>query len=252
MARMRSPNFPGIPLEQAVALAGAIFKQNRQNLITRETAAKDLGYTGLTGRSLKLLGAMNQYDLIENKAGGNMRVTDTAREILHGIEPEDRLAALRAAGRAPTLFRAIFDRFPDGVPSENAVRSFMIQNGFTDKGVDTALKSFMDTNRYLELAGVSESSGDSDEIEQESAHVQSRARGTVSVQRVSERPAIAPPQPSAAGGRLHFNYSMDGVISVSGATQSPRELQTFLDKLAAIKVLLPPDVEGKDDDEPEG
>jgi hypothetical protein len=248
---MRSPNFPGIPLEQAVTLAGAIFKQNRQNLISRETAAKDLGYSGLTGRSMKLLGAMNQFGLIENKAGGNMRVTDVARDILHGIEPEHRIKALHEAGNSPTLFRAIFDRFPDGVPSENAVRSFMVQSGFTDRGVDAALSSFMETNRYLELQGVSESYGDSDENEQESPAPQSRGQENSPMHRTTERPT-PPPAARAADGPLHFTYSMDDVITVSGSARSPRELQNFLDKLSKAMAMLPPHIEEDDDSEANG
>ena len=52
-------------------------------MIMRDDAAKDLGYSGLTGRSLKVLGALNQYDLIENVSKGQLRVTKTAEEILH-------------------------------------------------------------------------------------------------------------------------------------------------------------------------
>ena len=70
MARMRSPNFPSLSLEEAVDFAKGIWDKNRKALIPREAAAKDLGYTGLTGRSMSVLGALNQYGLVEVTAKG--------------------------------------------------------------------------------------------------------------------------------------------------------------------------------------
>ena len=101
--RMRSPNFPGISLEKAVKAVEQIYHNNRQTVIMREDAAKDLGYSGLTGRSLKILGALNQYDLIENVQKGQMRITDTARDIITGYPDDVRVEALHKAGNALSL-----------------------------------------------------------------------------------------------------------------------------------------------------
>src|SRR6185436_770355 len=100
MARMRSPNFPGLSLEDAVKFVKPIWDKNRKVLIARDVAAKDLGYTGLTGRSLKVLGAMNQYGLIENKAGGQMRVSQLAEDILIGYPEAVKRAAVTEAARS--------------------------------------------------------------------------------------------------------------------------------------------------------
>ena len=244
MARMRSPNFPGLSLEDAVSFVKIIWDKSRRASIMREAAAKDLGYTGLTGRSLKILGALNQYDLIENTAKGHMRVTKTAEDILIGYPEEVKKAAVTKAGHAPSLFCAIYDKFEGIVPSENAVRSFLLQNGFTNEGVEKAIRSFNDTNRYVEIYGVSESYGNasegaaelSPEIDWETAKVET---GTA--------PAAEPKRGGLTyfdSGPLDFNLSSTG-LKVTGKTNSASELKTFIEKLKALAVLLPDEGTGE-------
>jgi hypothetical protein len=157
---MRSPNYPSVSLVQAIDLVGKIHKSNRTNVIDRQSAARDMGYSGLTGRSLKVLAALLQFGLL-NKAGkGQVKVTQTAVDILHGIDPADRNAALLQAGRAPSLFQELHERFPEGPPSENAIRSYLIQQGFADVAIGPAITAYMDTYHYLENISESESHGE--------------------------------------------------------------------------------------------
>lgn len=165
MERSRSPNYPAIPLDQAIDLIEKLHSKNRTNVIPRESAAKDMGYSGLTGRSLKLLGALAHYDLVKPSGKGNLQVTPVAVDILHGISSDDRKAALRHAGSAPKLFKSIRDRFTDGIPSENVIRSFLIQQGYADAAIGPAVKAFLETNRFLENAGAYDSHGADDENE---------------------------------------------------------------------------------------
>lgn len=163
MARMRSPNYPSIPLRQAIQLAGKIHSKNRTNVIDRDSAVRDMGYSGITGRSLKVLAALIQFGLLSKAGKGSVKVTQTTVDILHGIDPRDRNAALLKAGTEPSLFKMVFERFPDGVPSENAIRSYLIQQGFADVAIGPAINSFMETYHELENIRESESHGDAAE-----------------------------------------------------------------------------------------
>lgn len=236
MVRMRSPNFPGISLESALKAVREIYDKNRRAVIMREDAAKDIGYSGLTGRSLKIIGALNQYDLIEHVSKGHVRVTKTAEDILHGIPDEVKIHALHTAGSSPTLFQAIYERFEGDIPGENAVRSFLFQKGFTNEGVEKALRAFMETNRYLEIAGASESHRDQPEGASESPP-----------QRAEEsREMTAATASTDAGkgltlfrsGPLEFNLTSSG-LSVTGKTNSASELMKFIDRLKVLAAVLP-------------
>jgi len=239
MARLRSPNFPGLSLEEAVESAREIFDKSRHAEIPREVVAKDLGYSGLTGRSVVILGALNQYGLVENTSKGQMKVSQLAADILHGYPESVRLEALYKAGREPSLFKAIFDKFDNHIPSDNAVRSFLIQSGFTNDGAEKALKTFLETNRFLEIKGANESYG----VAQESA--QESVLENVNLAQIPTAQESASKEKSTIGstifwskGELDFNLSSAG-LAVTGATNSATELKAFIAKLQALVVLLP-------------
>lgn len=241
MARLRSPNFPGLSLEEAIEAAREIFDKSRHSVIPREVVAKDLGYSGLTGRSVVILGALNQYGLVENASKGQMKVSQLAADILHGFPESVRLEALYKAGREPSLFKAIFDKFDNHIPSDNAVRSFLIQNGFTNDGSEKALKTFLETNRFLEIKGACESYGNAPAPAQESPpdNAKQEQEAMEQIKGVPDKGAIG-----AAvfwnKGELDFNLSSAG-LALTGATNSASELKAYIGKLQALVALLPDD-----------
>lgn len=240
MGRMRSPNFPSLTLEEALTAAKVIWDKNRKAPIPREAAAKDLGYAGLTGRSMTVLGALNQYGLIEITAKGQTRVTQTGEDIFIGYPESVRRAAVTRAGRSPGLFRDIYEKYEGDIPGENAIRSFLFQNGFTNEGVEKAIKSFAATNRYVEIYGESESYGNGLESSAQTAPDQP-------IQEEKVVATAAPPAPSQGQGidplfwnkgALDYNLSSSGLVLV-GKTNSASELRAFIEKLKALTVLLP-------------
>jgi len=198
MARMRSPNYPAIPLGQAIELVKEIHAKNRTNVIDRGSAARDMGYSGLTGRTLKLLGALGQFDLVAKAGKGDLKVTQTAVDILHGLDTKTKAEALRKAGTAPRLFKELHERFTDGIPSENVIRSYLIQQGYGDAAIGPVIKSFIDTNHFLENSAAIESHGDDGEDAPESPPAGEENGGTP--------PPPPPPPPPPAG--QHGGYQV--------------------------------------------
>lgn len=248
MARMRSPNFPSLSLEEAVSFAKVIWDKNRKALIPREAAAKDLGYTGLTGRSMQVLGALNQYGLVEVTAKGQTRVTQLAEDIFIGFPERVKREAVTNAGRAPTLFGEIFEKYGGDIPGENAIRSYLFQRGFTNEGVEKAIKSFNATNRYVEINGVSESYGQASD---EATELSAEPDWETATMPPAPAPTQAPPAPAAQGstvfwnnGALDFNLSSSG-LAVTGKANSRKAVNAFAEKLKALAALLP----DNDDDE---
>lgn len=245
MARLRSPNFPGLSLEEAIDSAREIFEKSRHAEIPREVVAKDLGYSGLTGRSAIILGALNQYGLVANTSKGHMKVSQLAADILHGYPESARLEALYKAGREPALFKAIFDKFDNHIPSDNAVRSFLIQGGFTNDGAEKALKTFTDTNQFLEVKGACQNySGDSVDDQESVTDNQ--------IEKHNPMPPVTggmSPTKSSGDvifwnkGSLDFNLSSSGLV-IAGMTNSAAELEAYIVKLQALVALLPNDKSG--------
>lgn len=155
MAEVRSPGYPGIPLSEAIDLVGKIHAANRTNPIGREAAARDMGYSGLTGRSAKLLSDLSHFGLIEKAGSGHIRVSRRAVEILYPESQETRLGALHEAADAPTLFAQLNETFPDGLPSENALKAYLMRNSFASAAVQPIVSGYMQTYRWLEQQNVS-------------------------------------------------------------------------------------------------
>lgn len=159
MSRIRSPGYPSINLSEAIELTNKIFSASRQNTVDREAAAKDIGYSGMTGQSAKMLSNLAHFDLIERSGKGGVRVTDTAVRILHPRSTEERRAALAEAAFSPGLFNEIREHFPDGFVSENALRGLLMRKGFATAAVQPALRAYMETYSLLQEEHATESHG---------------------------------------------------------------------------------------------
>jgi hypothetical protein len=159
MERQRSPSYPSLSLPQAIDMVDKLHKANRTSTISRETAAKDMGYAGLTGRSLTVIAALVQFGLIERAGKGDIKVSRRAVDILHSVDDADRADAIQEAAFAPALFKQLHERFPEGVPSQNALRSYLIQREFGDVALGPAISAFLETIAYAENAKESESHG---------------------------------------------------------------------------------------------
>lgn len=251
MSRQRSPSYPAISINQAVDLIGKIHKSCRANVIDRETAAKEMGYSGLTGRSMKVLADLIQFDLLEKTGKGDVKVTQLAVDILHGIEPSVRTQAVMDAALAPQLFKDIHDRFPDGIPSENAIRSYLIQQDFMDAAISPAINAFMETYRAVQHIRENESHGGGAEKAPDS--VQTNEPETIMHPQPTPQPLNPVPVPQFATfpepslNKINMNIEGDRVL-VSGLFDL-RGLRALKRKIEGLEALLAPDDELGDDDE---
>lgn len=160
MERSRSPQYPSLSLPQAIEMIEKLHKANRTSVISRETAAKDMGYAGLTGRSMTVIAALAQFGLVEKAGKGDIKVTRRAVDILHAVDERDRAEAIEDAASAPALFQQLTERFPEGVPSQNALRSYLIQQDFGDVAIGPAINAFLETIAFAEKTKESGRIGD--------------------------------------------------------------------------------------------
>lgn len=250
MERQRSPNYPTLTLEQAIEMVGKVHKVNRTNVISRETAARDMGYTGLTGRSMTVLGSLAQYGLLEKAGKGDVKVTRRAVDILHPVEEAHRAEAILEAAEAPSFFRSLRERFTDGVPSENALRSFMVQNDFNDVAIGPAISAFLDTIAFAEKAKESGRTGSSPSEPQESLSQSTREDHMMEV--ATPNPASTPrlalpsPLPTTELNKIAMNIEGDQVM-ISGLFDL-KGLRLLKKKIAGLEAIMAPDDDDDDDD----
>jgi hypothetical protein len=142
MAKHRSPNYPGMTLEKAIAKANAVYAKEHTHAAPKDVIAEHLGYTSLNGSSLTVIGALNHYGLLE-PSGDGWRVSDDAVAILElpAGDPE-YVAALRRCAFRPTLFAELEQQFGDKLPSEANLRHALIKQGFLPKAADEVIRVY--------------------------------------------------------------------------------------------------------------
>jgi hypothetical protein len=239
MSRMRSPSYPSVPLKQAIDLVSKIHRSCRSNVITRENAVHEMGYSGLTGRSMKVLSALLQFGLLEKAGTGDVKVTQRAVDILHGIDESDRNEATLEAAYAPQLFRDIHERFPDGIPSEGVIRSYLIQQDFVDVAIGPAITAFMETYRTVEhIRDYTQQANGSDEVAHAPSNNNEAAIRKEEAPVIQTLPATSIPQSPANGQLNKINMDIRGdQVSISGLLNL-KGLELLEKKIAALKLLL--------------
>ncbi|MDQ2878119.1 MAG: hypothetical protein M3R41_03460 [Pseudomonadota bacterium] len=247
MNRSRSPQYPSLSLPQAIDMVAKLHKANRTSIITRETAAKDLGYAGLTGRSLTVIAALAQYGLIEKAGKGDIKVSRRAVDILHSVEDADRAEAIRDAALAPNLFQQLLERFPEGVPSQNALRSFLIQLEFGDVAIGPAINAFLETIAFAENAKESGRTGDTAGAGAGSRPDEPMPEPTMTPHTSPSPPTISPAMLDAVATALassplnKINMNIQGDHVSLSATLNYRGLAMLEKKIAGLKALMMPD-----------
>lgn len=151
MAKLRSPNYPSLALSEAIARTERLFKKDRQIPVPDDVAAKDIGYTGLTGPSRSALSALKKFGLLDDAGPGMVKVSDLALRILHPSSDGERDLAVRDAALRPELFRELWETFGES-GSDVALHSFLIRRQFSEDGARAAMRTFRSTAEYANLA----------------------------------------------------------------------------------------------------
>lgn len=237
-SRTRSPRYPSLSLEEAVVTIKKIHDLERTNPVDRTVAAQALGYSGISGRSATVLGSLVQYGFLQSAGKSEVRVTPRAVEVLYPDSPRSRAAALRAAAEEPELFQSIVVRFEDGRPSENALRSYLVKEGFTNTAIPAAIKAYNETFEFLENEVEDERTSPAPSERLESSANQplmesSTMQAPTQISRPSDAThlALTPGQ----GASIQFANKM---IALGGVISTPDEADELIATLTALKPML--------------
>ena len=150
----RSPNYPGVGLEEAVKRVKKLLDADGRAGSPVEAAAKHIGYSGPHGAALVVLSALKKFALLEEQKG-RLAPTQLAIDIINFPEGHERRnQALRTAALSPTAYRLIVDQFKavGQLPSDTTLRPELIADrGYTASKVDGFLKDFRGSLVYAGL-----------------------------------------------------------------------------------------------------
>jgi hypothetical protein len=136
-----------------------LFDAERHNPMSREAAAKLLGFSGITGSSNSMLADLTAYGLLERIGKGEVRVTKEVAQIIYPSDTGEYHDALLRAAMTPSAFQALRERFPDNLPNPVTLEGALVRMGFTKAGLKSAMSAFLETFRYVQEEIGRESNG---------------------------------------------------------------------------------------------
>jgi hypothetical protein len=225
MSNNRSPQYPIIGLKEAIEKARLVWQRDYTNELPRDVIASHMGYSGLNGKSLGLLSTVGKFGLLEGR-GDKTRVTDLAVQIFaHEAGTPERIAAIRTAAEEPALFKEIATKFAGRSPSDQALKAFLVTRGFTHGGVDAVIRSFRDTEGFVQ-SEVGSYDGAMASTEPENA-----------VQAIAGESVVAAP-PRSSTGVPTISMSDRGLEISGGVISTMEQFEKLMRRLAAGKMLL--------------
>ena len=149
MANQRSPNCPQITFQDAIEKGRLVYQKEYTHAAPREVVAQSLGYSGLNGRSLTMLGALRQYGILEG-SGDAMRISDDAVSYYVLDDGPERQEAIWRMLFSPSFFAKVHADFGDTLPSESSLKHYLMKNGFLPKAAEDVIKVYRENIRLVE------------------------------------------------------------------------------------------------------
>ncbi len=141
MSGHRSPNCPQISFEEAILKGRKVYEKEQTHDAPKAAVAEDLGYSGLNGRALSMIGALRQYGILEGNSEA-LRVTEDAVAFYELDEGTERTEAMERMIFRPPFFDALRQTFPGTPPSEATLKHHLIKEGFLPRAAEDVVRVY--------------------------------------------------------------------------------------------------------------
>ena len=167
----RSPAYPGLDLQRALARAGKLYEEFGTSTTPLADAFKawGLGERSSTGREIKA--ALRYFGLITSegdRAEGHLKLTDMALDVLveGRVRDEERETLIRSMALAPTIHRHLFATFPDGIQSDIEAKKHLIAfRGFKRRAAAELVDQFRETAEFAKLYARAEAASEAQQAQ---------------------------------------------------------------------------------------
>ncbi len=148
--RERSAAYPAFSLEQVICDVNTLKDKLGKGPYSRDSAARALGYSGVSGASSARVAACVHFGLLERN-GGSYELSELSQKMIFSESDGEKKAAVLEALQSPTLYNKLLNEF-DGQPLPQMLDNILVRRyGISDSAVATANKVFRES---IEYAGV--------------------------------------------------------------------------------------------------
>lgn len=153
----RSPSYPVLNVQKAVEKARALYEREGDYAAPVESVAAAWGYSAKSSGGRQTLATLGYYGLIEVQGDGDARkikVSEIARRILldQREDETEKKVLLRRVALNPKVHKAIYNKYPVGLASDNSVVHFLVFDFlFNKEAAHEVLAEFKETAGYIGL-----------------------------------------------------------------------------------------------------
>lgn len=145
--RARSPNYPAFGLHTAIELARRFYERDGKVAVAPVAAVRAWDYNSLNGRSLRVLGALRQYGLLEDTPQKMVKLSPLALNLLLAPKSTKQYRdALTTAAFTPAVFSRLREEYEGEFPSDDSmVHRLVAHDAFNEEAARGLIASLRDT-----------------------------------------------------------------------------------------------------------
>lgn len=144
----RSAAYPSTGLAEAVEQLKMIHNDLGKGPFDRDSAAKSIGYNGVSGASASKIAALVHYGLIQRVGSGYIE-TDLGTSIVLSFDQEEESRALLEAFKSPTLFSKLLSDFGGKALPAKLEVILVRQYRITEQASKDAAKAFRESAEFV-------------------------------------------------------------------------------------------------------
>lgn len=142
--------FPSIDLQTALTKVLQVYEEEGKNSIRAEAVASRLGYSSMNnGAAQKAIATLRQYGLLDRPQVGHLAVNRSVEAYRYALDDNERASILRRWLQSSPAFAALLSKFPESLPSQDALKRTLIMDFDVNKDkVDAYLRVFLSSVQF--------------------------------------------------------------------------------------------------------
>lgn len=155
--RTRSPAYPAIDLEEAIAKAATLWEKNKRHAAVLETASEQWGYDKNSSTGVSVAAALLKYGLVSDEGSGDNRsvkLTEDAIRLTYNPDTNstEYQQALKKAALMPKIHAELWKKYDGEVPDDGVVKRYLVvDRRFNEQYVDGFIKQFKKTIKFANI-----------------------------------------------------------------------------------------------------
>ena len=153
--RQSSPQYPSVDLEHAILRAKQVYAKESRHPASRKVLPSHWGYSPNSSGALRMMAALQAFNLLEKAGKGHLRLTRAALQIIHGEGAKSPAwrNAIRECALSPKLYAMLWEEYDGSLPSDATIAEKLgCDFNMAAKSIPSFLKSLKTT---VEFAGLS-------------------------------------------------------------------------------------------------